>query len=113
MGSKPCIQKNDFQALQNEIHELRLENNYLKQFQNLAQEQTSQLETLSKSVAVFHKTNTKTSQEWKKTIKRMKQAREELELLLDMMNKLKKENEALKKEIEDLKVKNSTDIISN
>ena len=69
----------------------------------LADNQTKQLDSLSRSIAAMNLINKKTSQEWSKTIKRMKQARDEVESMVTLMMKIKDENTKLKQEVQILK----------
>ena len=96
--------KDEINQLRTEVQELKAENRYLREFQKLAQDQTGQLEALSASVVTFNKINRKTSQEWTKTIKKMKEAKEELESVFLFMRELQNENKKLKAEIQDLKM---------
>ena len=91
----------DMEKLVRRLRFLESENLTLKEYKDLAHSQTQQIEDLSKSIENLNAVNDKINQEWRKTISKMKQAREEMDLIVDLMGKMHEENTQLKRKLED------------
>ena len=85
--------------MKDQIEVLSLRNQDLRQYKEIADSQNQQLESLSKSVENLNGVNRHIGNEWSKTIEKMKQAREEMDTVVDMMNELFEENKKLKEEL--------------
>ena len=88
--------------MQKRIRQLENENQELYEYKSLADAQTEQLDSLSRSIASMNLVNKRTSQEWSKTVRRMTQARIELEAMAELMGRIQKENTELKQKIQTL-----------
>ena len=75
----------------------------LKEYQKLAGDQFVQLQNLTASVTRLNLVNAQLRQRSEETIKQMKKAREEVNLVVDLMKDLHEKNEALTKKNELLK----------
>lgn len=81
-----------------DLRVLREQAGMLKEYQKLAGDQYVQLQNLTASVTRLNLVNAQLRQKSEDTIKQMKKAREEVELVVDLMKDLHERNEALTKQ---------------
>ena len=86
-----------------ELRILRNQAEMLKEYQKLAGDQYFQLQRLTKSVTELNMLNAQTAEKSNLTVTKMKEARRELNLVMDLMKDLYTENASLKKQNQLLK----------
>ena len=86
-----------------ELRILRDQAEMLKEYQKLAGDQYFQLQRLTKSVTELNMLTAQTAVKSNQTVTQMKEARRELNLVMELMNDLYAENASLKKQNQLLK----------